>query len=137
MKRNGWIIIFVIVIAVLSLYMFKQTVNKHSKAYELALEMKNSGVPVVNVHVNHSDSIYEEVIATGLNLKVKISVYGNGLFMENIVNNLKKDRKKNSAPENAAAIYTAGQFIVVVYQEPQAGMVKAVLQKQFPSVVQY
>jgi hypothetical protein len=136
-KKNGWIVVSVIVVAALSLYMFKQTVNKHSKAYELALEMKNSGVPVVNIHINHSDSIYEEVIATGLNLKVKISVYGNGLFMKNIVNSLKKDKKKSQPQEDTAAIYTAGQFIVVVYQEPQAGMVKAVLQKQFSSVAQY
>ncbi len=136
MKKSGWIAILVIVIAAASMYLLKQAATHHSKAFELAQTLKKEGLPVENIRVNRSDIMYEEVSATGKNLVIKISVYGNGLFLKNIINNLKNDRKNGTKTE-PQPIYTAGPFIVVVYTEPAKGLIKSALLKQFQDVEEY
>jgi hypothetical protein len=136
MKRTGWIVILVILIAAASVYMLKQTVKKHSKAYELALSMKKDGLPVDGIRVDRSEFMYEEIMATGKDFMIKISVYGNGLFMQNIVNNLENDRK-DKVKTGGAPIYAAGDFIVVVYKEPANGLIKGYLEKKFRQVAEY
>jgi hypothetical protein len=136
MKRTGWIVILVILIAAASVYTLKQTVKKHSKAYELALTMKKDGLPIDSIHVDQSEFMYEEIKAAGKDILIKISVYGNGLFMQNIVNNLEND-KKDKAKIVAAPIYAAGDFIIVVYKEPAKGLIKGYLEKKFKLVSEY
>lgn len=136
MKRTGWIFILVILIAVASVYMLKQTVKKHSKAYGLALSMKKDGIPIDGIRIDRSEFMYEEIMATGKDLMIKVSVYGNGLFMQNIVNNLENDKKDKVKPV-AEPIYAAGDFIVVVYKEPVKGLIKGYLEKKFKQVSEY
>jgi hypothetical protein len=78
--------------------------------------------------------MYQEIALQGSNLLVKINHYGNGLFLKQVKDNLTKDKKAKNATE---PIYAAGSYIIVVYQEPEKGMVKSILLKFFPVVEEY
>lgn len=119
------------------LVLLNQAARKAGKAYALAQELKNAGLPITEITIKETNSMYNEVSAAGEGLNIKINYYGNSLFMDNIVKNLEAGRTREPRQENRVPIYVARLYIVVVYGEPAPGMVKAALVNKFGIVREY
>ena len=108
----------------------------NSKSYNFAVELKKQGLAITNIAFEGPQGMIDVVIATGDGLKVKVSHYGNGLFLKNITDNLEKD-KKNKTKIEQQPIYVAGNIIVAVYQEQVPGQVKAAVGRIYPGMREY
>jgi hypothetical protein len=136
MKKSTFYSIIVVIAVFAFIFGMKKLAQHKSMVLELAKELKTQGLNYDRANVVKSTNMIEEITMQGKDLLVKITMYGNGLFMQNVVNNLEKD-KKNNAKIEPQPIYVAGQFIVVVYQEPVKGLVKSLLIAKFKDVSEY
>lgn len=134
MKKTIWVMIAVIAVVIGMVYAGQTLKKRTGGAYKLAEQMKSQGLNYEKMNVSQSTSMYQEIALQGSNLLVKINHYGNGLFLKQVKDNLTKDKKAKNATE---PIYAAGSYIIVVYQEPEKGMVKSILLKFFPVVEEY
>jgi len=137
MKKSTLIFIIVVILVALGLYGLKQLAKTAGPAYKLAQELKASGLQIETIKVTQADQMLEEVMATGGGISMKINHYGNGLFMEKITENLEKEKKDRKKMPGDTPIYIAGNFSIVVYSEPEKGMVKKALTDKFGYVQEY
>jgi hypothetical protein len=135
MKKQVVVTIAVLVVFVPGIYILKQAANRASGPYFAAERLKASGLPVENIKFGQESAMYREVTVTGPDLNIKISRYGNGLFMSEIIKNLEAEKKK--AANTGSPIYVSGMFIIVVYNEPSQGIVKRALLEQFRELREY
>ena len=135
--KKIFIIIIVLAAAAVSAYFIRQAMIKSDKAYALAGELKAAGLPVDEIKVNSSSALYSEVSAMGAGLNVKIGYYSNGLFMDNIVKNLEAGKTREPVVFDKPAILVSRLYILVVYAEPEKGIVKKMLAEKFGQVREY
>jgi len=120
------IITLVFIAAAVGLLLLSYAAKYTGKAYRLAQDLKKGGLPIESIQITESNAMYDEVAVTGGGLNIKINHYGNGLFMESIEKNLEEENRGRDK-ESRIPIYVSGLFIIVVYQEPAKGGVKAAL----------
>ena len=137
MKKSTIIGILVIIIITFGLYLLKHIAKTAGPAYKLAQELKASGLAIRTIKVTQADQMLEEVMATGDGISMKINHYGNGLFMEKITESLEKDKKEGKKIPDEPPLYIADLYSIVVYSEPEKGMVKNELIRKFGSVAEY
>ena len=135
MKKFLTVTAVLIVIAAV-LLLLVHAAKYSGKAYGLAMDLKKAGLPIESVQITGSSAMYDEAVAAGGGLSIKINHFGNGLFMESIVKNL-EEGVKNRDRESRPPIYLSGLYIVVVYAEPVRGGVKAALINKFGEVKEY
>jgi len=137
MKKSTVITIIVIILVAAGLYWLKQISKTAGPAYKLAQDLKAAGLAIRTIKVTQADQMLEEVIATGEGINIKIDHYGNGLFMEKITESLEKDKKEGKKIPDEPPLYIADLFSIVVYSEPEKGMVKNELIRKFGQVQEY
>ncbi len=137
MKKSTFIFVIFVIIVALGLYGLKYMAKYSGPAYKLAQELKASGLQIDTIKVTQADPMLEEVLATGSGISIKINHYGNGLFMEKITDSLEKEKQKNKNAPGGQPVYIAGMFSIVVYSEPEKGMVKKELLRKFGQVQEY
>jgi hypothetical protein len=135
-KRQAVVIMAVLVIFASGIYILKQAANRASGPYFTAERLRASGLPVEKIKPGRENAMYREVTLSGPDLDMKISRYGNGLFMADIIKNLDAE-KKNRTANSGSPIYVSGLFIIVVYHEPYPGAVKRALLEQFKELKEY
>lgn len=136
MKKQNVIIITVIIFIAAGIYGLKLISKYQSKSYVFAEELQKQGLAINNITIEGSTNIVDQVMATGDGLKIKVTHYGNALFLENVVNSLERDKKKQVKIESAP-IYAVRDLIIVVYQEPVPGQVKEIVSRLYPGVREY
>ncbi len=133
MKKS--LILLLVVSAIIAAFYGMQALGKRTgKAYVLANELKAQGLAFDRMNVARSTNMYEEISISGQDLLVKISHYGNGLFLKQIKHNLRHDKEETNSKE---PIYVGGAYIIVVYLEPSKGYVRSFLEKYFPGLEEY
>jgi hypothetical protein len=130
-------VIVVLAVIVAGFVFARQAMMKAGKAYALAGELKKAGLPVEEIRVNENSAMYSEVSAVGGGLNVKIGYYSNGLFMDKIVKNLEAGKIKETPTYEKPAILVSRLYILVVYAEPEKGIVKKMLAEKFGLVREY
>lgn len=136
MKKSTIYAILIVFIVFITIFGLKHIAVQNSNVMQLAKELKTQGLNYDKTFISKSTNMFEEVTLQGKDLLVKITHYGNGLFMKNIVSNLEKDKKNNTKAETAP-IYVARQFVIVVYQEAVKDSVKSMLLNKFQEVSEY
>jgi hypothetical protein len=137
MKKMLLAVLAVIIVVVLSVLLFR-VMQKSGKAYGLAEDLKKAGLPADEIRQKENNSMYSEVLVLGDGLNVKVTAYGNGLFMDNIIKNLEAEKNIKTEPGvYKPAILVSRLYILVVYSEPAPGMVKRMLAEKFGQVREY
>jgi hypothetical protein len=133
------VLIVVLVMAVIApaIFFLRQAMIRADKAYVLAEQLKAAGLPVDEIKVRENSGMYSEVSAIGAGLNVKIGYYSNGLFMDKIVKNLEAGKTREPAAYEKPAILVSRLYILVVYAEPEKGIVKKMLAEKFGQVREY
>lgn len=126
----------VIIVIAAGFLMLSHAAKYAGKAYRLAQDLKKAGLPIDSIRITGSSAMYDEVSASGDGLNIKINHYGNGLFMESILKNL-EDENRGRGKESRTPIYVSGLYIIVVYQEPAKGGVKAALINKLGEVKEF
>ncbi len=136
MKKQQITAVLIIIFVAGAIWGLKVFSKYQSKSYAFANELKTNGLAIDKITIEGATSIIDVVTATGEGLKVKITHYGNGLFLKNVTDNLEKD-KKNKTKIEPQPIYVAGNIIVAVYQEQIQGQVKAAVGRIYPGMQEY
>ena len=136
MKKQHIITITLIILIAASIYGLKLLSKYQSKSYVFAVELQKQGLAITDIKFESSTNIIDVVTATGDSLKVKVTHYGNALFIKNVVANLEKDKKENTKIE-PQPIYVAGNLIIALYQEPVPGQVKAAIGRIYSGIREY
>lgn len=136
--KKALIVVSIIAAAIAAAVFIPRLIERSGKAYVLASDLKKAGLPADEIRVNEKGGMYNEASALGENLNVKIGYYGNGLFMDSIIKNLEAEKTKKTEPGvYKPAILVSRLYILVVYAEPEKGMVKRFLANKFGQVREY
>ena len=136
MKKQQVSIIIAIVFFAAGVWGVKYFLKYQSKSYLFAVALQKQGLDITKISFEGSQGMIDVVTATGDGLNVKITHYGNGLFLKNVTANLEKDKMNNTKIESQS-IYVAGDIIAAVYLEQVPGQVKSVISRLYPGTREY
>ena len=94
MKKSTIITIVVILLIAGGIWGLKILSKYQTKSYLFAVELQKQGLAIDKISFEGTTNIVDVVFATGDGLKIKVTHYGNALFMKNVVANLEKDKRE-------------------------------------------